>query len=194
MYGADGDDTYVVDNAGDAVHESAAEGADTVIATTSYVLTAGSWVETLRTTGSATTYAVNLVGNERDNKVYGNAAGNLLLGKAGMDTFIGGGGSDTFMFDTALGPTNVDRILDFSVLQDTIRLENAIFTGLAAGTLAAGAFRIGSAAADASDRIIYNSTNGTLSFDSNGNAAGGATVFAILSTGLALSNADFLVT
>jgi Ca2+-binding RTX toxin-like protein len=65
--------------------------------------------------------------------------------------------------------------------------------GLAAGTLNADAFHIGPAAADAEDRIIYNSTSGALSFDSNGSATGGATKFAQLTAGLLLTNADFLV-
>ena len=79
------------------------------------------------------------------------------------------------------------------MVNDTIRLENAIFTGLAAGTLNADAFHIGAAAADAEDRIIYNSATGALYFDSNGNAAGGMVQFAKLTAGLSLTNADFVV-
>ena len=62
---------------------------------------------------------------------------------------------------------------------------------MAAGTLNADAFRIGAAAQGASDRIINNSATGNLIFDSNGNVAGGATGFATLRPGLALTNADF---
>ena len=76
---------------------------------------------------------------------------------------------------------------------DTIRLENAIFTGLAGGTLNADAFHIGAAAADAEDRIIDNSSNGGLFFDSNGSAAGGMIKFAQLAAGNAMTNADFVV-
>jgi serralysin len=76
---------------------------------------------------------------------------------------------------------------------DIIHLENSVFAGLAAGALAAGAFRLGAAAADADDRIMYNAANGQLIFDSNGNAAGGATLFAVLDAGLAISAADFFV-
>jgi Ca2+-binding RTX toxin-like protein len=193
MQGVLGNDTYFVDNAGDVIVEAAGQGTDTVIATTSYTLAAGASVEVLRTLGSATTYAVNLTGNELGNAIYGNAAANTILGKAGNDTLFGGGGNDSFVFDTALGAGNLDTILDFNAPQDTIQLENAIFTGLAAGTLAAGAFRIGATAADADDRIVYNSATGALIFDSNGSAAGGAVQFAKLGAGLALTNADFLV-
>ncbi len=83
------------------------------------------------------------------------------------------------MFNTALNATtNVDMVVDFSLTDDTIQLDNAVFAGLAAGALAADAFKIGTSATDADDRIIYNSTSGALFFDSNGNAAGGSTLFA----------------
>ena len=61
------------------------------------------------------------------------------------------------------------------------------------GTLAAAAFHIGAAAADASDRIIYNPASGALIYDANGTGVGGAVQFATLSLGLALTNADFVV-
>lgn len=99
------------------------------------------------------------------------------------------------MFNTALGTTGVDTISGFSVADDTIRLDNAIFAGTGADntTLLAGAFSIGPTAADADDRIIYNSATGALSYDANGNGAGGVTQFATLAAGLALTNADFFL-
>ena len=69
-----------------------------------------------------------------------------------------------------------------------------MFTALhTIGTLASAAFYIGPAAHDATDQIIYNKTTGALIYDANGNAAGGAVQFATLGTGLALTNADFVV-
>jgi Ca2+-binding RTX toxin-like protein len=47
--------------------------------------------------------------------------------------------------------------------------------------------------ADADDRIIYNSANGALWYDADGTSAAPAVYFAQLSTGLALTTADFLV-
>ena len=62
-----------------------------------------------------------------------------------------------------------------------------------AGALDAVAFRDGTRALDASDRIIYDTTNGALLYDTDGNGAGLAVRFATLSTGLTLSEADFFV-
>ena len=100
-----------------------------------------------------------------------------------------------FVFNTALNAaTNVDTITDFDVANDTIHLEGSIFTTLpATGAISADAFHIGAAAADAEDRIIYDSATGDLFFDSDGSGAGGSVRFADLATGLALTNADFLM-
>ncbi len=78
---------------------------------------------------------------------------------------------------------------------DRFELENSVFTALTTtGVLNANAFVVGTAATSATSRIIYNSTNGTLTYDSNGNAAGGTTVFAQLGTGLELNAEMFTVT
>jgi Ca2+-binding RTX toxin-like protein len=188
MRGGDGNDTYVVDNAGDVVSEDYRGGSDTVQASISHTLHPN--VEDLVLTGTA---AINGTGNRRPNELTGNTNDNILDGGLGADTMAGGLGNDTFRFTTALSPSNVDKIVDFNVAQDTIQLDNAIFTGLAAGTLAAGAFRVGAAAADADDRIIYNNATGTLAYDADGNAAGGATVFATIVPWTALTSSEFLV-
>jgi Ca2+-binding RTX toxin-like protein len=89
----------------------------------------------------------------------------------------------------------VDQVTDYNVAADRIEIDNAVFTGLATGTLAASAFRANAAgqATDASDRIIYDTDNGHLYFDADGNAGGGRVRFAILDPGLAMVAAEFLV-
>ena len=136
-----------------------------------------------------------IVGDVADNVLLGLGGNDRLYGGLGNDRLSGGLGNDLFVFDTALNAaTNVDTITDFSVPNDTIRLEDAIFTAIGPlGTLAAAAFTIGTVATTAAHRIIYNSATGALIYDSNGSAAGGATQFATLATGLALTNADFVV-
>jgi Ca2+-binding RTX toxin-like protein len=136
-----------------------------------------------------------LVGNAGNDILVGGNGNDVLRGGTGIDKMTGSAGNDVFVFDTTPNAsTNLDSITDFNVAADTIRLENAIFTAVgAAGTLAASAFHIGAAAADAADRIIYNSSTGALTYDSNGSAAGGSIHFATLLKGLALTNADFQI-
>ena len=193
LQGLAGDDSYVVDNAADVVVDTA--GVDNVNASVSYTLAAGVAVETLRIFGgTAGTAAINLTGNELANTVTGNAGSNAINGGLGNDKLTGNAGNDFFVFNTVLNAsTNVDTIVDFVVANDTARLDNAVFTGLAVGTLNADAFHIGTAAADAEDRIVYNSATGALSFDANGTGAGGLVKFAQLGTNLALTNADFVI-
>ncbi|QIS94617.1 hypothetical protein FQ775_23720 [Nitratireductor mangrovi] len=134
-----------------------------------------------------------LTGDAGANRIEGLAGDDEINGKEGADIFVGGGGDDLFIFDTALGAGNIDAILDFVVADDMVRLASSIFTGLSVGTLTAAAFRVGAAAADADDRIIYNAGSGGLFFDVDGNGAQGQVQFASLSTGLALTNDNFLV-
>ena len=68
MAGGAGNDTYFVDNAGDVVTEAAGEGTDTVLASVSYILAAGSEVENLTGTGST---GLTLTGNEFANTIVG---------------------------------------------------------------------------------------------------------------------------
>lgn len=102
------------------------------------------------------------------------------------------------MFNTVLNAaTNRDSITDFVAINDTIRLENAIFTAHGATTGALGTTKFWTSttdlAHDADDHIVYNTLAGVLSYDSNGNAAGGAVAFAVLTTKPTITAADFFV-
>ncbi|MDQ6437431.1 Ig-like domain-containing protein, partial [Mesorhizobium sp. LHD-90] len=145
-------------------------------------------------TGSA--FADTLTGNNGANVLNGGNGADLIVGGLGNDTLTGGAGSDNYFFNSKLnGSTNVDTVTDFSVADDTFRLENTgVFTALTVtGTLAATAFVVGSAAADASDRIIYNSATGDISYDSDGTGANAAILFAKVTPLTALTNLDFFV-
>ncbi len=61
-----------------------------------------------------------------------------------------------------------------------IALDDAVFAGLSPGGLPAAAFRIGSAAQDSDDRIIYDAATDALYFDGEGNGGGAAIQFATL--------------
>ncbi len=189
MRGLAGDDTYRVFNTGDVVAEAAGNGADRVVTVVNYTLAAGISIETFTTDSTAGSANLNLTGNEVAQTITGNAGVNVLDGKGGNDTITGGAGADDFVFSTALGAGNLDRITDFAVGVDDIVLLSSVFSAIGV-SLTADEFRIG-AAVDANDFILYDSATGALTYDSNGNAAGGATQFATLQTGLALTVGDF---
>ena len=198
LVGRGGDDTYLVNNANVRITENGGQGIDTVRTSVSYTLTTGADVELLATNNDAGTAEIFLTGNANGNEVRGNAGNNIINGGDGRDTLTGLGGFDQFAFDTAPNAaTNVDEITDFNVVDDTINLDNAVFTGISSnvgfGTLRAEQFVIGAAAQDAQDRIIYDSATGALFFDVDGTGAAAAIQFAEVAPGLALTNLNFLV-
>jgi|CXWL01.1.fsa_nt_gi Ca2+-binding RTX toxin-like protein len=196
LVGGLGDDSYAVDNANDVIIENLSEGIDKVNSSVTHTLFAN--VENLTLMGAL---AINGTGNELANFIIGNTAANQLDGGSGNDTLdgglgsnvlTGGTGNDSFRFTTT---GHVDTITDYNVINDTIRLENAVFTALTTtGTLAGNNFKIG-AAADVDDFIIYNNVTGVLSYDADGNTLGGvaAVQIAKLTGGLAMTNADIVV-
>lgn len=132
-----------------------------------------------------------LIGSALDNAIAARNGADTINGGAGFDILAGGGGGDTFIFNAPL--TSFDRIVDFNTTNDMINLDDAVFTGLALGALAPGAFHIGPTATDGADRIIYNSSSGWLSFDADGTGATAQIHFATLVASLPLSAADFLI-
>jgi serralysin len=134
-----------------------------------------------------------LTGGKGVDRLDGGAGNDKLVGGLGKDKLTGGAGKDYFDFNYALSG-NVDTITDFVAVDDTIRLENAIFTRLPkVGTLAAQAFYAGREAHDSSDRVIYNKSTGVLYYDPDGTGAVVETPFATLSKNLKLGAADFVV-
>ena len=91
LEGGQGDDTYIVDDVGDAVVELVGEGTDTVIASVDHTLSAN--VENLELVG-----AVDGTGNELANLITGSADDNVLAGAGGDDTLDGGAGTDSAGF------------------------------------------------------------------------------------------------
>ena len=213
LNGGPGNDTYLIDSTTDVIIDNG--GVDTIIVQgysiyQTYLMPNG--IENLDLSTYYAYYAVNGTGNALNNKMIGSAANNILDGNAGNDTLMGGtgydnltggAGKDVFVFDTPLynidsssSTTGYDTITDFTVGTDKIQLDDDIFTALpvvANGTFGAPHLQIGAAAADADDRIIYNSSTGALYYDQDGNGAQAQMQFAALSTGLALTAADFAI-
>jgi Ca2+-binding RTX toxin-like protein len=213
MIGGGGNDRYIVDSSGDIIREFAAGGTDTVEASASYTLSLN--VENLTLTGSA---AINGTGNAGANGLTGNAGNNVLSGLGGADTIDGGEGNDTlnggsgldrltgglgadtFVFSTlattTLGST-VDTVTDFAAGEgDKLAFSKTVFTALGViGALGVDAFFAGTAAQDATDRIIYNQATGNLFYDPDGTGSKAAVLVATLGEVVhpALSFADILI-
>ena len=207
MRGRGGNDLYFVDNVGDVIDENAGGGIDAVRSSVNYTL--GAEVERLALTGTATEGNGNgldnaITGNDLDNVLRGSGGNDLVEGRGGNDRLFGGtgadilagqAGADVFDFDTALDPsTNVDTLSDFAPADDTIFLKNLIFTEAGPnGTLSADAFVVGTAAADADDRIVYDQAAGFIYYDADGAGGADAVLFARVPAGTVLTNADFVI-
>jgi Ca2+-binding RTX toxin-like protein len=97
-----------------------------------------------------------------------------------------------FRFNTALGANNVDTITDFKVNVDEIELDNAIFkvlgTSLTASEFVANA---SGTAQNGAQHILYDTTDGRLFYDADGQGGQARVHFATLKAGLALDHLDF---
>lgn len=141
-------------------------------------------------------YSDVLKGDAHANNIFGKAGDDKLYGGLGWDYLVGGDGKDIFVFDSQLGPIynpNSDTIYDFNVKDDTIWLDDDMFSKVGkVGDLSSEAFYSGAKAHDASDRIIYDPTTGKLWYDSDGTGSAVAVEFAMTFVkGLAITAADF---
>jgi Ca2+-binding RTX toxin-like protein len=223
MSGGAGNDTYVVDNVFDFVNENDGEGTDLVQSAVTFTLPA--YLENLTLTGTGIIDGIgnsqdnNILGNAAGNTLTGGdgndalngaaggdvltgGAGNdILTGGTGNDFLIGGAGNDTFIFNTALSAVaNLDHITDFSSADDVMNLSKSVFTalGTTGQALDVAAFRSGlgfNTAAEADDRIIYNTATGDLYYDRDGSGAAFAPVkFAVLDNHETIAANDLFVT
>ena len=133
MAGGAGDDIYFVDNGADVVNEAVGQGTDTVMASVSYALTAGSEIEFLRGTGTS---GLSLNGNERANTVSGTSGDDTLDGGLGNDTLNGVTGNDFFKFLAGFGQDTIVAGFDFDPIggQDLMDISDL---GITAATFAA---------------------------------------------------------
>ncbi|PSN15619.1 hypothetical protein C7293_06475 [filamentous cyanobacterium CCT1] len=134
-----------------------------------------------------------LVGSVNSDTLLGGWGDDTLIGGKGADTLTGNEGSDSFRFDHLAQAG--DTITDFVVADDQILIRTAGFGGgLNAGAaISANQFVLGAAAADGSDRFIYNNTSGELFFDRDGTGSHTQVLLATLSGAPTISNADIVV-
>jgi Ca2+-binding RTX toxin-like protein len=213
LIGGVGNDLFVVDSATDRISETSTLATEIDTVSSSVTWTLGANLEKLTLTGSA---VINGTGNALANTITGNTGNNKLTGAAGNDTLSGGTGNDTldggvgndalvggtgadvFRFASALndGP-NIDRITDFSVVDDVLQFENAIFTGLTStGALPAASFVANTtgSAVDSGDRLLYDTDSGQLFYDADGTGAALKVLVVTLTTKPVLTSADIFVT
>jgi serralysin len=133
-----------------------------------------------------------LSGGTGNDSLRGQDGHDRLNGGSGHDILSGGAGRDRFDFTSFLSVNNADTVLGFNTVDDTIALKKTVYTAVGS-TLTAPEFHIGASAHDRSDRVIYNSATGNLSYDADGTGASIAVRFATLDKGLALSFADFVI-
>lgn len=131
LIGGRGNDTYIIDDAGDEVVELSGEGVDTVRASVSYVLT--NEVENLvLLSGSGN---IDGTGNALKNTITGNEGDNTLDGGAGADALAGGLGDDTYIVDLLASGTKAVKLEDKvteakNAGSDTLALRTAGALGL----------------------------------------------------------------
>jgi Ca2+-binding RTX toxin-like protein len=119
----------------------------------------------------------NVVGSDQNDQIIGNAVANVLTGGLGLDSLSGGDGADKFRFVT-MGEGN-DSITDFATSVDKIQVMSANFGGLPVGILNASRLVAAGTPLTTGDAVfLYDGS--VLSFDVDGNGAGGAVNIATL--------------
>jgi serralysin len=207
LVGGAGNNTLRNVDSADTVINPLGTGTQKIEVMGSYGLSGSVQVDVLQ--AGAEAGAIKLTGNGFKNTIIGNAAKNTLKGQGGNDTLYGGRGEDAltggkgkdvFVFDTKAGKGNRDVISDFDVKDDSIWLDNAVFTKLGKhGSEAKPAklnkhfFVIGDEAQDNNDYLIYDKATGKLLYDADGSGSRAAVEIATLTKDLALTYRDFFV-
>ncbi len=136
-----------------------------------------------------------LTGGSGKDTLDGGSGKDHLSGGKGNDSLIGGSKADTFVFDTRLGRKHADTITDFKHDKDIIALDDAVFAAVGAKLNRSEFYARDGAhkAHDATDRIIYNTSNGKLFYNADGKGGDGAVLFATLANQATLDHHDFII-
>lgn len=153
----------------------------------------------IRTDFRISAFDAVITGGKGKDVLKGGSGKDKLNGGLGLDTLAGGKGQDAFVFSTKPGKTNRDKVTDFTVNDDSLWLDNAVFRKLGTGSdpqpskLTKAFFTIGDKAKDKNDYVVYNKKTGVLSYDADGSGKAKAVEFAQLKKGLFLKYDDFFV-
>ncbi|WP_404289669.1 calcium-binding protein [Microvirga sp. RSM25] len=138
-----------------------------------------------------------MFGSAGNDTIFGEIGNDWLFGGTGKDSLTGGAGKDVFIFDKKPNKlSNIDKIMDFNVKDDSVYLENAIFkigkgSETKPGALKSGYFYAGTKAHDGDDHLIYNKKAGVLFYDADGTGSQAQVQIATLSKNLKLTHKDF---
>ncbi len=140
--------------------------------------------------GEVTELRTTLEGGSGNDTLIGGSQDDFLIGGVGADITTGGAGKDRFVFNSKNHGTDI--ITDFTPADDTLVFSAAGFGGgLAVNqTITSEQFTLGVAAADSSDRFIYDPGNGNLFFDADGTGTIQAILVATLNGNPALTSDD----
>jgi len=148
-----------------------------------------------------------VLGSSANDSISGSAGGQTLAGQGGADTLWGAGGIDTlwggagadrFIFRET-GSANADSVRDWASGSDKVALDDAAMSALgASGNFSASDARFAAGAGftsgrDATDRVIYNTSTGSLYYDADGSGAGAAQLIATFSGNPAVAATDIVV-
>lgn len=134
------------------------------------------------------------MGGTGNDRVVGGAGNDTLIGGQGLDVLVGGTGADEFRFDLTPLHQSLDTIRDFHHLGDHIALDDAVFLNVGAmGAMDASHFTHGTMATTAAQGILYDRATGSIYADQDGVGGADAVLFAMVTAGLNLTAADFLV-
>jgi Ca2+-binding RTX toxin-like protein len=171
-----------------------------------YVVTIGGDIVRLTPGKTAGDGNDSIRGGDGDDKLFGgygrdtiggDDGNDTLVGGTGRDILTGGDGSDRFKFVGALG-SGVDKVTDFGHGNDRLVFDRSVFTRLhrdSDGTIENAQFHASAAgmAHDRNDRLIYDTDNGRLYYDADGDRVGAAVHIATLSGHPTLSAGDVFV-
>jgi Ca2+-binding RTX toxin-like protein len=128
---------------------------------------------------------VNVMGSDHNDTLKGTSGNNFLFGGLGADTMTGDTGSDVFLFKS-LAESNGDHVTDFETGSDHLAV--GFTTGVTnfdgSGT---------PVAADGNAWFLYDTDDGKLYFDADGNGAGAKVLFITLDNAPTLLVTDIVL-
>ena len=219
LYGNDGNDFFYLADSGDTIVELLGEGYDVVYPIANIVLGTDANIELIVLIGPVTSvtgssvsnyFAGNaestmfsglggddtivagggddiLLGGLGADNLYGEDGNDILEGGAGIDYLSGGAGADIFRFSDI---SSFDLLVDFQSGVDQIALSNAAFSHTATLSFVSGAGA--QSATNGNSTFLYDTSNGQISYDPDGNGAAAAIVLAYVAQGTIINASDFV--